>query len=538
MKILICNWAQFDSPVMAGGGVTLYLRNVITELLSRDGVEVWFLSSGDRYRFWNRKPGIEETANAFDHPRLRTFALVNSPVKAPAHAAFNDIDQWLRDDITPRLLREFIDRHGPFDALHLHNLEGLGAHVLNLPKGEKLRRIFYTFHNYMPVCPQIELLYDNRLPCDDYHDGARCVGCLASDQRMSNLIAFDRVGGAIKGRGLAGHPLGGFLFDSYSGTKSCAKALRNLARDVMAGLRNGFAHWHLRPRSEAGKCHGWKAGPRTRAPRAHPPGARLQEASAYRQWREANGLALRDHVDGVFAVSDLCGQTAMRFLPPGTRVETLLLPIDIEIPLAERQALRASRPVPADPLVNGAATEPGLTLSFIGYDIASKGLPFLIDALGQIDDPLYRNSVDLLIVARLSPQRERQLAQLETRFRSVRIVPSYARDQLAMLSQMIDLNIVPSIWWETFNQVTVELARLGVPSLVSSNVGAKQTLTRPDNFVFQAGNTQDFRDCLDRLVRDPALRERFFDVELQMPSVGQHVDQLLARYRGQDVAAM
>ncbi|MBS1301792.1 glycosyltransferase [Loktanella sp. SALINAS62] len=536
MKILIYNWAKFDSPVMAGGGVTMYLRNVIRELLARDNVEVWFLSSGNSYRFWNRKPCIEETANAFDHPRLRTFTLVNSPIKAPAHAAFNDIDQWLRDEVTPRLVYNFIDLHGPFDALHIHNLEGIGADVLNLPKGDKLRRIFYTFHNYMPVCPQIELLYDNRLTCNDYNDGNSCVGCLASDHRMADLIAIDRIGGAIKRQGLAGHPLGGFLFDMFVGTKSYIKAARNLTHDLIGGLRTGFRDWGLRARSEAGKSHDWKAGPKTRVLLAFPPAARLQEASAYRQWREANGLALRDHVDGIFAVSDLCRQTAMRFLPPGTKVETLLLPIDIEVPTTERQALRANRPI-ALVIPGEAPPSPGLTLSFIGYDIVSKGLPFLIDALTAIDDTLYRETVDLLIVARLSPRLERQLAQLETRFRSVRVVPGYERDQLSALSQMIDLNIVPSIWWETFNQVMVELARLGVPSLVSSHVGAKQTLTRPENFVFEAGDPQDFRNQLDRLLRNAELRDSFFDENLQMPSLIQHVDQLVARYCGHATAS-
>ncbi|WP_265501171.1 glycosyltransferase [Paracoccus beibuensis] len=534
MKILIYNWAQFDSPVMAGGGVTMYLRNVITELLSRDGVEVWFLSSGERYRFFNRKPAIEETSNVFDNPRLRTFTLVNSPIKAPAHAAFNSVDQWLRDQVTPRLVRDFIDVNGPFDALHIHNLEGIGADVLNLARGGNLRRIFYTFHNYMPVCPQIELLYDNRRPCNDYHDGQSCVGCLGSDHRMADLIAFDRVGGAIKGRGLAGHPLGGFLFDSFSGTKSYVKAVRNLARDVASGLRTGFRQWQFRPKTDVGKSHGWQAGPKTRPPRPHAPGARLLEGWAFRQWREANGVALRN-LDGVFAVSDLCGQTAMRFLPDGTRVETLLLPIDIEISPEERRALRAGRPARATTgrAADAASADTALTLSFIGYDIRSKGLPFLIDALSEIDDPFYRENVDLLIVARLSPQRERQLAQLETRFRSVKVIPSYARNQITALSQMIDLNVVPSIWWETFNQVTVELARLGVPSLLSSNVGAKQTLTRPDDFVFTAGDADHFRAQLDRLVRDASLRKTFFDEELHMPSLQAHVDLLLARYRGE-----
>src|SRR5690606_2510915 len=163
-------------------------------------------------------------------------------------------------------------------------------------------------------------------------------------------------------------------------------------------------------------------------------------------WREGNGRMLQQNVDGLFAVTDLCGATGKRFLPPGTEGETLLLPIDIEVSAVERKAFRAQR----------NETE-GITLYFIGYYIPTKGHPFLIDALSGIDDPFYREHVDLLIVARLSPHRERQLAQLETRFRNVQVIASYARNQLVPLSQMIDLNIVPSIWWETFNQVTVEL---------------------------------------------------------------------------------
>lgn len=532
MRILLYNWTQFDNPTMAGGGVTMYLRNIISELLSRDDVEVYFLSSGEKYNFFDRRPRIESTRNVYDNPSLKTFALYNSPIKAPAHDAFYSIDRWLCDEVTPRLIKEFIDEHGPFDAFHIHNLEGLASSVLSLPKSDKLQRLFYTFHNYTPVCPQIELLYDNRLPCEDYHGGLRCTGCLAHDRRMADLIAFERVGSALKGRGLAGHPIGIFLFDAFAGTKSWGKALRNLFRDVSSGLRTGFRHWHLRPPTEPGRTNSWRASPRTPKPMPVPPREPILKGTVYRQWREANGRALHDNADGLFAVSDLCGRTAMSFLPPGTQVETLLLPIDIEISLAERQVLRADRAA-RRAKVDRADDNPvdSVTLSFIGYDIPSKGLPFLIDALEQIDDPFYRDHVDLLIIARMSPHRERQVALLETRFRSVRIVPSYAREQIAALSQLIDLNVVPSIWWETFNQVTVELARLGVPSLVSSRVGAKQTLTRPESFVFEADDAVDFRAKLDQLVRDPVLRNSFFDEELLMPSMAQHVDWLLERYQ-------
>src|SRR5690606_22702044 len=126
--------------------------------------------------------------------------------------------------------------------------------------------------------------------------------------------------------------------------------------------------------------------PNTRTPTPLPPRQRILDGLAYRQWREGNGRMLQQNVDGLFAVSDLCGATVKRFLPPGTEVETLLLPIDIEVSAAERKAFRAQR-----------NETDGITLSFIGYNIPSKGLPFLIDALSGIDDPFYREHVDLLI---------------------------------------------------------------------------------------------------------------------------------------------
>ena len=522
MKLLIYNWVQFDNPFMTGGGVTLYLRNVMEELLRREDVEIYFLSSGEQYGLFRREPRILRTPNIYRTPRLKTFRLVNSPVKAPAHDAFHSIDVWLKDTVTTTLLEKFMREHGPFDALHLHNLEGISANVLTIPKGEHVKRLFYTFHNYMPLCPQIELLYDNRLPCNDFRDGNRCVGCIAHNNRMADLIRFQRMGGFLKRRGLAAHPIGGFLFDANAGLLSFGKAIRNISKDTIHGFRTGFKNWHLRPRQDRGGRLGWIPTQHTKPLNTTNLRASEKGAHAYRQWRHANGQALKNNADGIFAVSDLCRDTALKFLPPATKVETIVLPIDIDLPDEKRDELRADREHKRD----------GVTISFIGYDIASKGLPFLIDTLSEIDDPFYKENVDLLIVSRIGPRREAQLCQLEPRFRSIRVINSYSRDQLTALSNRIDLNIVPSIWWETFNQVTVELARLGVPSLVSSNVGAKQALPHQKTFVFNSSDHADLRTKLDHLIRNSELRKKFFETELQIPSVADHVDVLLRHYGG------
>ena len=132
MKILIYNWVQFDNPHLAGGGVTVYLQNVIEELLRRDGVEVYFLSSGHRYGLIDRRPKIRPTPNAMNHPRLKTFTLWNSPVKAPAHDAFSAIDTWRNDKVTVKLIERFL-RQDVGEAAELETTIGQLQNLVRKP---------------------------------------------------------------------------------------------------------------------------------------------------------------------------------------------------------------------------------------------------------------------------------------------------------------------------------------------------------------------------------------------------------------------
>ena len=42
MKILYYNWEQFDNPKHIGGGVTVYLNNLITYLINNTDNEIYF----------------------------------------------------------------------------------------------------------------------------------------------------------------------------------------------------------------------------------------------------------------------------------------------------------------------------------------------------------------------------------------------------------------------------------------------------------------------------------------------------------------
>ena len=88
MKILYYNWVQFDDPEKRGGGVSVYLKNLISHLVNHN-IDVSFLSSGLSYNFIKKKIYIRKTKNQFGQ-KCKTFAMVNSHVMSPGHFSFRN----------------------------------------------------------------------------------------------------------------------------------------------------------------------------------------------------------------------------------------------------------------------------------------------------------------------------------------------------------------------------------------------------------------------------------------------------------------
>ena len=78
-RLLFFNWAQFDDPNGHGGGVTVYLNNLLDVLSLRDDLDIFFLSAGVRRSWLGRRVHWCETANVYADRGVRSFAIVNSP---------------------------------------------------------------------------------------------------------------------------------------------------------------------------------------------------------------------------------------------------------------------------------------------------------------------------------------------------------------------------------------------------------------------------------------------------------------------------
>ena len=226
MRLLLYNRVQFDDPKFRGGGVTLYLRNLIRQITREKNIEVTFLSSGSSYDLLKRKIYWKKTTNIFEKKNVRTFEIVNSPIKAPAHDSFGQIEACLNNDKIANTFVDFVKRKGPYEIVHFHNIEGISARCIEELKNNFDSKIVYTFHNYHLLCPQIELYRYGKELCHDYEDGAACFGCLEVIPNSTEKKYGQGLAGFIEKVGLSGKPLGDALFSSAANCYQLVKTAK------------------------------------------------------------------------------------------------------------------------------------------------------------------------------------------------------------------------------------------------------------------------------------------------------------------------
>ena len=81
-RILLYNWVPFDNPWHTGGGVTVYCKKMIAEILrSNPDIDIYFLSSGFAYDAEISKIFVRNIQNIFGEG-VHQYEIVNSPVTA------------------------------------------------------------------------------------------------------------------------------------------------------------------------------------------------------------------------------------------------------------------------------------------------------------------------------------------------------------------------------------------------------------------------------------------------------------------------
>ena len=173
MKILFYNWDRIDGH--AGGGVTVYQRNLVNYLLTQGEDEIFFLNSGYTYTIGGDL-AVKKIENNISE-KIKTFEIINSPVLAPVQQSILNVRYYLEDDTLYSLIKNFINSVGKFDVIHFNNIEGLSLSVLKLKEDFPDTKFIYSLHNYFPICTMVSL-WNVTKNCNckaaDYNECAEC----------------------------------------------------------------------------------------------------------------------------------------------------------------------------------------------------------------------------------------------------------------------------------------------------------------------------------------------------------------------------
>lgn len=512
MKILFYNWAQFDDWKLRGGGVSVYLRNIISGLLKLEpSLEIFFLSSGKEYDLFRKDIHIEKTSNIFEKQGVKSFSVFNSPIKAPAHDMFSNLEQQFSNSKLKETIKKFLIEHGPFDVVHFHNLEGISLDIFSLKEDFSETKFIFTAHNYHCVCPQVELFQGRKKICKDFQNGAQCFNCLGYRPNLRSLLRYQRLGSFIERRKLEGRPLGDFLFSSatqlWNIYKSSRLIFQNFKTMITKTLKGA-------PKRNDRNILRLETIPTTKDTKFN----YSPDFLVYKQWRDGNVELINKYIDKFISVSTLTHDKLTSFGISKNKSLILLNGIDKWNSKEEAEALCEKK----------LDKSRMLCVGYFGYPIPSKGLDLFLNAIEQLDVEAQKK-ISVLIASRLDPKTEKRLTELSPLFANIKIIRGYKREMIPELMSMINLGVVPSKGLETFCQVGAEMICQGTPVLVSDTTGIKE-LIRDERFVFPSGDEEELAKRINEIIQNPIALKEFWNSVTMPDNEIEHARKLLTIY--------
>lgn len=192
-RVLIYNWVPYDNPGNVGGGVTVYCRNLIHQILRENPeVTVYMLSSGWAYDATSLETYIRKISS--QDVNVHQYEIVNSPVPAEQSNLFVNPSVAIENAALKETFRTFIKRYGPFDAIHFNNIEGLSLNVMELKQDYPDTRFIFSIHNYVPMCVHgFYYMRHKHCNCNPNHTGEDCMQCTRMNMRRNIADAtYDR----------------------------------------------------------------------------------------------------------------------------------------------------------------------------------------------------------------------------------------------------------------------------------------------------------------------------------------------------------
>ena len=91
----------------------------------------------------------------------------------------------------------------------------------------------------------------------------------------------------------------------------------------------------------------------------------------------------------------------------------------------------------------------------------------------------------------------------------MRILGAYNPNHLDQVFEKTDLLVAPSLWYETYGFTVLEALCYGVPSLVTTRVGAKDLLKDGHLGMIIKPTKEDLKQAIKYIIQNPSILEVF-----------------------------
>lgn len=169
--IVFYNWTELDSN--DGGGVGVYMKNIVSKLSGTPDTRVVVISSGVEYDL-SGKLSVRKVNNSLG---VEEYMIVNSPVLATMRQAEDNFKAYVEDHRLAETFVELLKSLGRIDVIHFNNIEGLSAECLKVKEHFPDTKVIFSAHNYCAICPQVNLWKNDRENCLDNADCENCRNC-------------------------------------------------------------------------------------------------------------------------------------------------------------------------------------------------------------------------------------------------------------------------------------------------------------------------------------------------------------------------
>ena len=468
MKILIYNWADYLNNPSRGGGVTVYLRRLISELKKKH--HVIFVSSGESYNpfraepYWVKRKGEQN---------VDIYEIVNSEILAPANLELGS-NSVLYAENTLAVWFDLLIKIKP-DVVHFHNIEGLPIKALKVKDILKNCAVFYSLHNYYGFCANVKLWKNNERNCDDLDDKESCLHCCKEkpdvevEYKVKVIKWVFRMFKLEVPKWVYKYTLGIDFISYIPGRLILSKLLL---------VRRNDRYDYL-----------------------------------YRDIKESFVEHLNNCCDLIMPVSNRVAIIAEKHGVWKEKMETCYIGTD----------LVAHKPV------RSHSTK--LAIVYMGYMSKEKGFDFFIETLSRLPINELKK-INLTIAAKncceSSYKKMMSLADCVNYFKYFDGYSRFTQDQILSGA---DLSIVPVLWEDNLPQVAIESVMHGVPIFVS-DLGGAQELTGCDSmFTFKHGDELDFINKLCLFINNKDFLNHFWTVNIHIPNMDEHVYELFEKYR-------